>query len=114
MSARGFPIVRRPGPGWCFVGCSVWQHISGVRVHYLGMVLLPDGTVRREKESDLAKEYIRLAGGNRKRGLMMWALAVNEMRIRSRDLAVMKFSFRQLFGSIVLEHPYKSYGNRTS
>lgn len=72
-------IVRRPGPGWRFVGSGVWDHDSGMRLHCLGLLVMPDGKMRRATEwpaSDIAKGYIRVAGGNRKRGLMMWAMAL--------------------------------------
>jgi hypothetical protein len=72
-------IVRRPGPGWRFLGSGVWDHVSGMRLHCLGLLVMPDGTVRREHETRLAEGYIRLAGGNRKRGLMMWALALHRI-----------------------------------
>lgn len=103
MSASDQPIVRRPGPGWRFVGCSTWQHSSGVRVHYLGMALMPDGTVRREHETRLAEGYIRLAGGNRKRGLMMWALALHRIQEKSMRLAELFQIAKRDFGTYVPE-----------
>jgi hypothetical protein len=79
-------IIRRPGPGWRFIGCSSWRHESGVIVHCLGVALMPDGTVRYESETRLAEGYIRLAGGNRKRGLMMWGLALHRIQKKSKRL----------------------------
>lgn len=81
IHATGSPVrctVRAPGLGWRRIGGAIYQHTSGLRVHLLGYAFLLDGTVRSASawpESRLANAYIRLAGGNRKRGLMMWALA---------------------------------------
>jgi len=72
-------VVRRPGPGWRFVGSGVWDHVSGMRLHCLGLLVMPDGKIRRATEwpsSDIAEGYVCVAGGNRKRGLMMWAMAL--------------------------------------
>jgi hypothetical protein len=98
-------VVRRPGPGWRFVGCSTWQHDSGVRVHYLGMALMPDGTAWRENSTPMAKQYIRMAGGNRKRGLMMWALALHLMQERFRDRAFSMFMAKHDTGRFFLREP---------
>ena len=98
-------IVRRPGPGWRFVGCSTWQHDSGVRVHYLGMALMPDGTVWREQNTPNAKHYIGLAGGNRKRGLMMWALALHRMHERFREIGFVRFMAQQDAGMFFPQEP---------
>ena len=97
-------VVRRPGPGWRFVGCSTWQHDSGVRVHYLGMALMPDGTVWREQNTH-AKRYIGMAGGNRKRGLMMWALALHRMHERFRDQVFVRFMAKQEAGRFFPQEP---------
>jgi hypothetical protein len=83
-------LVRRPGPGWRFVGSACWKHDSGVGVHLLGMAFMPDGTVRHEStwpSSQIASGYIRLAGGNRKRGLMMWALALYRIQVKAKKAA---------------------------
>ena len=98
-------IVRRPGRGWRFVGCSTWQHDSGVRVHYLGMALMPDGTVWREQNTPIAKRYIGMAGGNRKRGLMMWALALHRMHERFRDQVFVRFMAKQDAGRFFPQEP---------
>lgn len=98
-------IVRRPGPGWRFAGCSTWQHDSGVRVHYLVVALMPDGTVRREHETRLAEGCIRLAGENRKRGLMMWALALHRIQKKSRRLAELFGIAKRDFGTYVPQEP---------
>ena len=98
-------IVRRPGPGWRFVGCSTWKHDSGVRVHYLGMALMPDGTVWREQNTPIAKRYIGMAGGNRKRGLMLWALALHRMHERFRDQVFVRFMAKQDAGRFFPQEP---------
>ena len=71
-------LLTRPGPGWKYVGGSVWEHANGSRVHLLGFVRLPDGrflSASKWPESKDASLLIRINGGNRKRGLMAWALA---------------------------------------
>ena len=74
-------IVRRPGPGWQqnTITKAVWDHDSGMRLHMLGMLRLPNGEIRQANQwptSQLADGCIRVAGGNRKRGLMIWALVM--------------------------------------
>jgi hypothetical protein len=103
MNDSNQPIVRRPGPGWRFVGCSTWQHDSGVRVHYLGVALMPDRTLRREYETRLAEGYIRLAGGNRKRGLMMWALALHQIQEKAKRVAELLQIAKRDFGTYAPE-----------
>jgi len=68
----------KPGPGWTNVGGSVWTHPAGIRLHTLGFALFDN---RREliaafqwPETRVADRFIRIAGGNQKRGLMLWAL----------------------------------------
>jgi hypothetical protein len=104
-STTVYAIVRRPGRGWRFVGCSTWQHDSGVRVHCLGMALMPDGTVWREQNTPIAKRYIGMAGGNRKRGLMMWALALHRMQERFRDKVFVRFMAKQEAGKFFPREP---------
>lgn len=72
----------RPGPGW---GCinSVWQHTSGVRVHIGGMMcgratetggcrdIIAGGVYPMVTD---VRRYIAMAGGNKRRGVMVWAL----------------------------------------
>lgn len=65
-----------PGPGWVWVAGPVWDHESGMRLHLYGLLILPDGTrcwADRWVDSYIADRYVRIAGGNRKRGLMAWA-----------------------------------------
>lgn len=74
------PVIRKPGQGWQYVANSVWLHEpSGIRLHLLGIVRFPSGKYKSTNEwptSAIADGYIRMAGGNHKRGLMMWALAM--------------------------------------
>jgi len=67
----------RPGPGWKHLNGPVWEHESGVRVHIGGLVRLPDMTivtVNKWPERKEAGYYIKINGGNKKRGLMAWAM----------------------------------------
>lgn len=68
----------RPGPGWQYVGCGVWLHTSGLRIHVGGVCQLPSGDVVYGggfPESVAMYRYIRINGGNRKRGIMAWGLS---------------------------------------
>ena len=69
----------KPGPGWTYVGSSVWDHASGMRLHMLGMLRMPLGELVSANiwpESRGVWLATRLVGGSRKRGLMLWALWV--------------------------------------
>lgn len=74
MNAR-----RTPGPGWKYLGSSVYEHTTGLRIHGLGTARLPDGTnvfangVAAWRAQDRA---IAEQGYNRKRGLMVWGLSL--------------------------------------
>lgn len=81
----------RPGPGWKNCGgppCDpqhgpVWEHATGLRVHVSGMVRLADRTIvvgTNWPESKRLNRFIRINGGNRKRGVMAWALCVAASR----------------------------------
>jgi hypothetical protein len=69
-------LSMRPGPGWRCVWGPVWDHASGLRVHVGGECRL-DGRIicgglwPEFRELD---RFIRINGGNRKRGTMAWAL----------------------------------------
>jgi len=66
----------RPGSGWIHVAGSVWDHVSGIRLHLLGMVRLRNGAyvwANAWPESHDVGRLVRINGGNRKRGLMAWA-----------------------------------------
>ena len=77
--------IRRPGPGWKEVAPAIWKHKSGVMIHLFGLARMPDGTPRWAGHR-LADCYIRLAGGNRKRGLMMWALTLHDIQVRAKKI----------------------------
>lgn len=71
--------ILRPGPGWKHLGGPVYEHQSGWRIHAMGICGFPvdplfDG--RRWPESRELERMIRINGGNRKRGVMAWALNV--------------------------------------
>ena len=71
------PKRLRPGNSWKHLGGPVWEHISGVRIHTMGVVRLPDMTFHSDCEWPICQEsslLIRINGGNKKRGLMAWAL----------------------------------------
>jgi hypothetical protein len=73
---RRFP--RRPGPGWKEYE-AVWEHASGIRVHSLGCCRLADGSIINGEhwpECLNLWEAIREQGNTRRRGLMVWALAI--------------------------------------
>jgi hypothetical protein len=78
MSSELANRIAKPGPGWKHLGCAVWEHASGVRIHVAGLVGLPSTGhfvyADRWPESQDAYRCIRIAGGSRKRGLMIWAL----------------------------------------
>ncbi len=70
----------KPGPGWSPVGIApVWDHDrSGLRVHASGICLLPDGCVIIGSvwpESQSLNWFVRINGGNRRRGAMAWAIS---------------------------------------
>lgn len=63
-------------PGWTHVHGAVWDHESGVRLHLLGMIRSADGSFTSANEWPNCRQVnrcVRIAGGNRKRGLMLWA-----------------------------------------
>ena len=70
----------RPGPGWRPAGCPVYDHVSGIRIHAYGMYWPPGSKVsvngRVYPESLRLHRFIAINGGNRKRGVMAWALAM--------------------------------------
>jgi hypothetical protein len=79
-------LPTRPGPGWRHVAGAVWDHDSGIRLHLLGTARMPSGVWRRASEwpaSGLADDCIRICGGNRKRGLMVWALVLSEITVEA-------------------------------
>jgi hypothetical protein len=75
----------KPGPGWrAWTHAPVWQHTSGIRIHSLGCILLPDQGWMVADYGDNCEAFLRwmrIAGGNRTRALMM--MARDEWRKRS-------------------------------
>jgi hypothetical protein len=77
------PVERQyicPGPGWRHLAGAVYEHNNGTRMHMLGLVRLPSGEfLNASKWPDChdAARMIRINGGNRRRGLMAWAMAYN-------------------------------------
>lgn len=81
--------VMRPGAGWRHIAGAVYEHTNGTRVHLLGMIRLPNGewvSSNKWPESKDADRFVRMNGGNWKRGLMAWARAHNA-ELRGRPLA---------------------------
>ena len=71
-----------PGPGWRYVSGPVYERADGVRVHMLGVVWLPGEPLISGNHWPEYKEMCRMIainGGNRKRGLMAWANAVESV-----------------------------------
>lgn len=72
--------VIRPGDGWKHLAGPVYEHRNGTRIHMLGLVKLLNGEFINENkypESVAAARMIRINGGNRRRGLMAWAMTYN-------------------------------------
>lgn len=75
----------RPGPGWYHLGGSVYEHSSGIRIHVAGLCGFPPAPIVNGMIYPVSREldrFVRINGGNRKRGMMAWALHV----LRSRKL----------------------------
>ena len=79
-----FPLpqrVMRPGAGWRHLAGPVYEHKNGTRLHMLGLIKLPDGDflyANKWPESKYAARFIRANGGNKRRGLMAWAMTYNK------------------------------------
>ena len=73
---RVHALVLRPGLGWSHLGGAVYGHTSGVRVHLSGMIRTINGKHYSLNScvGGLGWHLIAINGGNRKRGLMAWAL----------------------------------------
>ena len=73
--------IRRPGPGWRHIAGPVYDHETGLRIHVAGIARLHDGTLLSGTmwpEVRLLNKCIRVCGGNRKRGVMVWALRASK------------------------------------
>lgn len=62
-------------PGWKHLNGSVYEHRDGTRVHLLGLCRLPNGTYVTNSwpESQRWDRFVRINGGNVRRGAMAWA-----------------------------------------
>ena len=62
---------------WKKLSVCVYEHTSGVRVHTGGTIRKLDGTfisLGNIKQARKAEKFIRICGGNKKRGLMLMAV----------------------------------------
>lgn len=69
----------KPGRGWKHLSGPVWEHENGTRIHIGGLVRLPDRTylsLNKHPEGSEGWRKITINGGNRKRGLMAWAVSL--------------------------------------
>ena len=69
--------MYKPGPGWKHLAGPVYEHGNGARVHLLGTVRLPGGTFINHGarwHGHNMYQFIDINGGNRKRGLMAFAM----------------------------------------
>ena len=83
-------LVMRPGSGWLHLGGPVWEHSTGARIHAGGMIRLPDKThlsLSNWPESQLGRRLVLINGGNRKRGLMAWAVNLVKHNVPHERLA---------------------------
>jgi len=64
----------KPGDGWFHVAPQVYENATGVRILLLG--LCRTASHQFISENNAAKEFIRINGGNRRRGLMAWARSI--------------------------------------
>lgn len=77
-------IQRKPGHGWTNIG-PVWDHVSGIRIHLGGLVQLPGEDVIYASHWPMVKRWnlhALICGGNRKRGLMTYAMELNQRKER--------------------------------
>jgi hypothetical protein len=66
-------------PGWKHVGGVVYDHWNGTRVHAAGLVRLPNGEIvwgSQWPECQSLDRFVRINGGNTRRGAMAWAMDV--------------------------------------
>lgn len=82
--------LNKPGNGWVHFGGGVWNHKpTGLRVHVGGLICRSgvsepvSGLAWPECES--LDRCIRVAGGNRRRGVMIWAMEWIEYRQQMID-----------------------------
>lgn len=71
--------IKRPGPGWKHLGMSVWEHMNGCRIHAgAGVIRLPGKIFLCRYNDRVVEFYIKMTGGNVKRGLMSCAIALQK------------------------------------
>lgn len=72
----------RPGQGWkTYVQTGVMEHTSGLRVHIFGMAMLRSGEVVNGitwPECRNVDRCVAECSGNRRRGVMIWAMRKQE------------------------------------
>lgn len=71
--------ARRPGRGWSHVAGAVYDHDSGMRLHLLGYLRMPDGRWlcgNAWPEVQRVSLAMHLTGQTGKRMLMVWAILV--------------------------------------
>ena len=77
-------LLVRPGPGWTKSGrAPVWDHVDGIRVHVSGLARLPGGMeINGMQGPEMYNLWrcVRICGGSRKRGAMLWALRAMESK----------------------------------
>lgn len=75
--------MKKFGPtnGWKRLGRGVYEHTNNARIHRLGVIRLPDMTFISlhscKAECQRGRQLIKINGGNRKRGLMAWAIELS-------------------------------------
>ena len=74
----------KPGTGWTQdKDTLVYKHTSGIFLNITdsGMMWVPSKKIFCDADeyphNEISSHYIRVSGGNHKRGLMMWALAMS-------------------------------------
>lgn len=71
--------ITKPGPGWKRLGGAVYEHTSGNRIHVMGLLRTPAGEMingMQWPESQVLTRFVRMAGGNHRRGVMAWAKSI--------------------------------------
>lgn len=75
-------LILKPTSGWRQLSDIVWEHDNGTRVHCGGVVRLINGDhlfLDHWNESVLGRLLVRINGGNKKRGLMAWAMNLSQI-----------------------------------
>jgi len=64
--------MYKPGNGWKHISGPVYEHESGVRIHTMGLIKFGVNS-HADSSTPEIRRYIRINGGNTKRGLMAYA-----------------------------------------